>query len=660
MDLNGINRLTDASQRIPRAITMSSRRRGPTPRPQQDTAEETRCQSEQGILPCFLNRNLIPVLIFLFALFFIITFSNPALFLNDEWITVNQLHQLGDGHQFVVNEGKYGTFVNGTPGPYMQSHHNLLGYTMMLPVLSLPALWFFGLCGDQFRIAVVLLWSMLPVAMAVLVDAYRPDYARWRGIRWTWLVIGAAFLALLANLAFYYPWPFTLPDAPVEAAAVVFTNHLLFAALAVMVYLTCRTVFEDTWFALFGTIACVSCSSYIFWASNAKDHMLVAAMTAAVILFLVRYIRHGGLRDAALGFAFIGLLAWARPEVGLAVFIFAALYFVGLQVSRGLLRGPATKTIKILSVPLATLAGAIPLFINNICVTGNPLVPSFHVYQSRAWRAGSDGSFIGSAEVIGDVVQAVPAPSDGIARFLSMVTSQFTSSWSTLPGDLFGILFAPASGNMSLVAVSPLMVLAALLLPVLYFNYRRGERPQNLAVVIFLIVMACAIWVAYARNIPMLNVDHGIVPDIRYLSPIYLPAGLLGVYGIWRLSSVDPKRRTLWQVAAIAVSTPVLLVVMMLFQPYGGLYAGYTTFFTQITFVLLAASLILIAVKKRFGIPDKWIAAALLLLIAAPFAWQLMMVFLYSVAKFNGYPLWIPVVETLFQHCIGVSGLDTP
>jgi hypothetical protein len=36
-----------------------------------------------------------------------------------------------------------------------------------------------------------------------------------------------------------------------------------------------------------------------------------------------------------------------------------------------------------------------------------------------------------------------------------------------------------------------------------------------------------------------------------------------------------------------------------------------------------------------------------------------MMVFLYSVAKFNGYPLWIPLVETIYQQCIGVSGLET-
>lgn len=636
-----------------RAIAMSSRKRGSTTKPEPDEGRQ-----EQGAVSGFLNKNLIPVLIFLFALFFIITFSNPALFLNDEWITVGQLHQLGEGHQFVVNEGKYGTFVNGTPGPYMQSHHNLFGYTMMLPALSLPALWFFGLFGDQFRIAVVLLWSMLPAAMAVLIDAYRPEYARWRGIRWTWLAIGAAFVGFFLNLLLYYPWPFTAPDAPVEAAAVVFTNHILFAAFAVMVYLTCRTIFEDTWFSLFGTVACISCSSYIFWASNAKDHMLVAAMLAAVILFLVRYIRHGGLRDAALGFAFVGLLAWARPEVGLPVFVFAALYFVALQISRGTLRRPAKEMVIALCTPLAMFLGAIPLFINNILVTGNPIVPSFYVYQSRVWSAGSDGALIGSAEAIGDVVQAVPAPADGVARFIAMATSHFSPSWSTLPGDIFGILFAPASGNMSLIAVCPLIVFAVILLPVLYLDYRRGERSQNLAVVVFLLVVAGAVWVAYTRSLPGLNTSHGIIPDIRYLTPLYLPAGLLGVYGIRRLVDAGSKRMALSLTAIIAVSAPVFLVAMMLIQPYGGQYAGYTAFFTQITFVLLAVTLILMIVRKRLNVPQIWINGALLLLVATPFAWQFMMVFLYSVAKFNGYPLWVPVVETLFQQWVGVSGLE--
>jgi len=115
------------------------------------TAQEVGAVDETrgGCISTFIRAQAIPVLVFLFALFFILTFSNPALFLNDEWITVNQLHQLDQGTQVIINEGKYGTFVNGTPSPYFAERHNLLGYTMMLPILSLPVLKLFGLFGDS-------------------------------------------------------------------------------------------------------------------------------------------------------------------------------------------------------------------------------------------------------------------------------------------------------------------------------------------------------------------------------------------------------------------------------------------------------------------------------------------------------------------------------
>ncbi len=195
----------------------------------------------------------------------------------------------------------------------------------------------------------------------------------------------------------------------------------------------------------------------------------------------------------------------------------------------------------------------------------------------------------------------------------------------------------------------------------IYLDWRRGERPQNLAVVVFLAVIACAVWVAYTRSLPGLNASHGIIPDIRYLAPFYLPAGLLGVYAISRFNGeYSPRKRALWQMAVVAVSAPVLLIAMMLIHPTGAQYADYVMFFTRISFVLLAVTLILIAARKRFEISHAWIAAALLLLIAIPFAWQLMMVFLYSAAKFNGYPLWIPLVETLYDHFIVVSTPTPP
>jgi hypothetical protein len=55
----------------------------------------------------FVKNYSLSIIIFLFSLFVIITVSSPALFINDEWITANQLHQLNIGHQITINEGKY-------------------------------------------------------------------------------------------------------------------------------------------------------------------------------------------------------------------------------------------------------------------------------------------------------------------------------------------------------------------------------------------------------------------------------------------------------------------------------------------------------------------------------------------------------------------------
>lgn len=635
---------------------MSSRRRGSITKLQPKRAEETQGQPEQGVVSCFLSRNIIPVLIFLFALFFIITFSNPALFLNDEWITVNQLHQIAEGHQVIVNEGKYGTFLNGTPGNYFQARNNLLGYNLMLPILSLPTLWFFGLFGDQFRLAIVLLWSLLPVAMAVLIDAYRPQYARWRGIRWTWFVIGAAFVGFLANLLLYYPWPFTEMYAPGETAAVIFTNHLIFAALAVMVYLTCRTIFEDTWFSIFGTIACISCSSYIFWAANAKDHILVAALVAAVILFMVRYVRYGGFREAALGFALIGLLAWARPEVGLTVFLTTVAYYTLHILVSSRRSSDSGGFVHSFAAPLFTLIGAVPLLLNNFYVTGNPLVPAFYVYEKQLTQIAADpGAGVIGADAIGNISQSVPAPSGGLEGFFNVVTNHFAPSWSTLFGDIVGILFAPESGNMSLVAVSPLIVFALIALPLVFWRYPERFNRTDRMLVLLLASVGVAIWLAYLRSLHGLNTSHGIIPDIRYLVPFYLPAGILGLFAVRKLLE-DTRTRigAVCSILAATLITPLLILSIMIFQPYGGAYLGYTTFFSHLTYVVLSVTLVSL-ITQFLGIMRKgWIYIAIAMLIAVPLGWQIMMLFLYSIAKFNGYELWIPVVEAFYSNWIGV------
>ncbi|RXE55294.1 hypothetical protein ABH15_10985 [Methanoculleus taiwanensis] len=611
-------------------------------------------ETDAGVIASFLKNQTIPILIFLFALFFILTFSNPALFMNDEWITVNQLHQLDEGSHLIVNEGKYGTFQNGTPGLYFQERHNLLGYSLLLPILSLPALKLFGLFGDQFRLLIVLLWSMLPVAMALLVEMTHPEWTHWKGIRWTWLAIGAGFVGFLANLLLYYPWPFTALDAPREVAAAVFTNHLIFAMLAVMIYLICRTVFEDTWFSIFGTIACISCSSYIFWAANAKDHILVVALVAAVILFMIRYIRYGGFRDAALGFAFIGLLAWGRAELGFTVFLFTLIFYGWSQYReiRGTGRSPSD-VIPFIVAPACVALGALPSLLNNIYVTGSPLIPPHYVYMKMMWSKQSSATI--GAESISDISQSVPAPTGGLGGFFGTVVSYFSPSVSTIPQDFFGILFAPASGNMSLIAVSPLIFFAIVILPIAYISHRDQFGEKEKSIIGLLIMVSIAIWLAYMQSWHGLNASQGVLPDIRYFAPFYLLAGLLGLLAVKSfLAGTSWRHISLYYVPSIAILTPAVLIIMLLIQPYGGYYAGYTAFFTQMTFSLLVISFIAVYLKHTKRISPQGLYASIILVLTVPLVWQMMMLFLYSVSKFNGYPLWVPIVDALYNSCIGV------
>ena len=80
----------------------------------------------------FLERYALTIIIFLISLFFIITITNPALCLNDEWITANQLHQLDIGHQATYNEGKYGITEEGIVSAYFTSRQNVLMYSLSL------------------------------------------------------------------------------------------------------------------------------------------------------------------------------------------------------------------------------------------------------------------------------------------------------------------------------------------------------------------------------------------------------------------------------------------------------------------------------------------------------------------------------------------------
>ncbi|MFA4824333.1 MAG: hypothetical protein WC593_04165 [Methanoregula sp.] len=601
----------------------------------------------------FLEKYHVSFIIFLFALFVILTLSNPSLYINDEWITVNQLHQLDIGHQVIINEGKYGFFQNGTPGPYFRhsDHRNRLTYTLMLPVLSLPAVKMIGLWGDQFRLGVILLWAFIPIILSVLIARY---YLRNSHIQKNIIVvigIAVGFLGILFNMALYSPFIYHTPTAPFETAAVILTNHFFFALTAVIIYHIFRTIFLETWISLGGTAACLFSSSYFIWSGNAKDHMLVAMIFGLVILFMLRYIYRRSYRDGALAFTAIGLLAWARPEVGFAVLIFASIFFILIVLYESIQNKPGIpEIIRGLSPVLFTAIGAIPLFINNLIVTGNLLKLPYTTVST----AGTTVNQI--MTVNPDSVTTVNSVTlSDINYFYNMTLGYLVNiRWTTLLPDTFGILFMPASESMSVFLICPVLLVAVLAFPFIYFTKGIPEK-RDRWMIFFILMMILSIFIAYITQFHMMNIDSGIVPDIRLLSPIYIPAGILGIWVMRATADNEfiPKRFLLKTIGAVVFLLPgIFIFFCVYFYKHYVTYKDVIAFFKILIYfevLMLIASLILFKLKRFHWGTAEYILAAMF---ATIFVWQVMMLFFLSIEKFNGYPFWIPFVEYAYNRLV--------
>ena len=139
----------------------------------------------------FFRAHVLSLVIFLIAFFFIVTITSPGLYITDEWITTNQIHQLDLGHQVIFSEGKYGVMENGSVSGYFTARQNVLMYSLALPLTALPFVRVFGLFGDNFRMIIILAWSLSLVVIALLLDTFYPKLCK--GFRDTGSLSGSSF-----------------------------------------------------------------------------------------------------------------------------------------------------------------------------------------------------------------------------------------------------------------------------------------------------------------------------------------------------------------------------------------------------------------------------------------------------------------------------------
>jgi len=619
---------------------------------------------ESGNLPRLdKNREIaICIVIFLAALFIVIAVSIPGLVINDEWMTANQLHQLSAGHQVSLNEGKYGSYYGGMPSRYFTRMNNVLRYSLALPLAAMPAMVAISLFGDHFRLAVLFLWATIPVVAALLFSRAFPEYARIRTARLTVIGAVATFLLLVLNIIWYSPFITSTANAPVEVAAIVFTSHLFFALTIVMAYLTAARIFHNRWMGIAAAVFCLAGSTYLLWGGTAKDHSATAAVFSLVLFFFVSYFQSRRFRDAACGFFFIGLLAWFRPEIGLAAAICLGLLFAGENLHRiWQKKDTVVSGFLHLGAVLFTAIGALPFFINNLLVSGNPLLPP--LVMERNIRYGITNVVVSPvspvAETGSQVVTADPVTLG--SGFLVTLQQYVFTLPRGMPADLAGILFFPENGSLGFFIIVPVLLLALILLPL--FVLRNGGLknflPTDRMVLILLLITTFSVFFAYAHNLHNVNVGDGIWPDIRYLSPAYLPATLLALLLLQKMDLLENPRTLVRNtvIPGILLAT-VLTLVAILTVPAGNITLH--TLYRFFGILVLAEVLAIAALVLINGLRNQQVRSVIEYTLPLPvltvLAWQLVLILLiFPLAKFDGFTFWIPCVDAIYQGCIRIS-----
>jgi len=586
-------------------------------------------------------------LVFLIAFFIAITVAHPSILITDEWITVNQLSQLHDGHQVIFNEGKYGYFENGTPSSYFIRKDNYLAYPLFLPLISLPAHWLIDLWGDHFIFFLLYLWIFLLIAIALVLNGFFPEYTLFGNWRWTTGLIIVSFMLLFINLIFYRPFPITGKDSYPEFMAIVFTNIVLFAVLAVMVYEIIRTISKDSPYTIFGTILGITSSSYLFWTSFCKDHALVAFLFTAIVFMVVKFLFTTNNWYLPGAFILTGLLAWARPELALFVFAILCIFIVYSYVVMRNRFTPFTQTIPLVTAPLFTIIGAIPFCINNYLFTGNIFLPAWSLWKTEP--ASTNISLTGSTPI-------QPASSDTLGSLLHLFLSTINIQPTTFLSDIYGVLLNPKSGSMGVLPLMPLFMVALLVLPVLWIYGKLDFSREEKQVLMTMVLLALGVFLAYVRGITGMNASPGIAPDMRYLSPIYLPLSIIGLVVIGKVPSLFNNIKTImrWIVSIWVLVIPISIVAMSLYYPYPEswvlLFRPLNTIISLVVFVVLMLFVLCLIgsyLSNKAEIPAIILFA---LLCSAPFIWQIDTTFLVRLygTGLGGYSFWIPVMMKTF------------
>jgi len=567
--------------------------------------------------------------------------TTPGILMNDEWITLNQLYQISHNSQITFNEGKYGTLFTGELDSYFVAKQNYLAYSLFLPVVSVPALYLIHVTSDNFRLLFLCIWASIGYITLAL---YRKFFAHKKRDEIISLCLFIVFTALfISNIIFYRPFPAESEIRPVETAAIIFMGSVLFSLMTPLLYGTFIQFLNNRKTAIISSIITLCCSSYLIWAGSAKDHILVAFLVTCIFFVMSLIISYqSGIRWFFLFFV-CGLLCWARTEYGVIVLFGLGGFFLW-KILSPLWAEKKSSFRKIILALLwtggGTLCGLIPFFYNNIITTKNPFIPPQYIYI-----ATRNLPIEKTAEIIES--DAIPHGGSGLSSMIWKVISFYMPDSISI-SDLYGIFIDPQNGGVGILFIVPLLLPACGFLVANRKNIQNFYSVKTRNMIYFTIFFIVISFFAYIRVLHGSNASFGVLPDMRYFSPLYIP---LNIISILLLSPIiiSSAEKILKLLLTAIIAYPISYIFLILSSSTQG--ASFKDFMIPLEYMMIffgILCLLMIATSKKYPNLYRVLPYMIIILVVIPLTFQIIDTVITGHQKPNGYTYWLPILEFAF------------
>jgi hypothetical protein len=217
---------------------------------------------------------------------------------------------------------------------------------------------------------------------------------------------------------------------------------------------------------------------------------------------------------------------------------------------------------------------------------------------------------------------------------------------------MYGIFFHPQTGAMGILPLIPVFLVAVIILPVILLREKIRFSTKEKLILGTLLLVSFGVFCAYARGIYGMNNSIGILPDIRYLSPIYLPLTIIGLMIVKKIPAIsdNPCRHIAWMFAFWIVLIPATLFLIIYYYPVPSgwknvfpllnIYATVLIFLAALIFMLLCYHPVICQKKGTL------LKLSFAFICSLPLIWQIdasLVVLLFS-SGLGGYLFWLPVL----------------